>query len=53
MLYVLLPYGGMRFFDWLERYGMFVILILVALNVLPYLMQPFMDLIIGIIGLGL
>ena len=53
VLYVLLPYGGMRFFDWLERYGMFVILILVALNVLPYLMQPFMDLIIGIIGLGL
>ena len=53
LLYVMLPTGGMRFFDMLERYGMFVILILVATNVLQYLMLPFMELIISLIGLGL
>lgn len=53
VLYVMLPPDGMRFFDLLERYGMFVIIILIACNVLPYLMQPIMSLIISIIGLGL
>lgn len=53
LLYVLLPPSGMRFFDLLERYGMIVILILVATNVLQYMMVPFMELIIRLIGLGL
>lgn len=53
VLYVLLPPGGMRFFDMLERYGMLVIVVLIVTNVLPYLMQPIMKLIIGFIGVGL
>jgi len=53
VLYVLLPPGGMKFFDMLERYGMLVIIVLIATNVLPYLMRPIMGLIIDFIGMGL
>ncbi len=53
LLYVLLPYEGMKFFDMLEKYGMLIVLVLIAANVLPYIMHPFMELIIRIIGLGL
>ncbi len=53
VLYVLLPQGGQRLFDQLERYGTLIILILVVTDVLPYLMHPYMELIINLIGLGL
>lgn len=42
ILYVLMPREWMRYYFMLERYGIFIILILLALGVLPYLMRPIM-----------
>lgn len=40
VLYVLLPYKWMGFYEKLERYGMIIILALMMLNILPVLMSP-------------
>lgn len=40
ILYVLLPYRYMNVYYFLEQYGMFIILGLMLLNVLPALMSP-------------
>jgi Zn-dependent protease len=53
ILYVLLPYKWMKYYYWLERYGMFILLALMVVNVLPVLMRPYMALILKFIGLGL
>lgn len=44
ILYVLLPPRFLRGFFWLERYGMFVLMALVLLNVIPLIMRPFVRL---------
>ncbi|MDO5116212.1 MAG: site-2 protease family protein [Synergistaceae bacterium] len=51
ILYVLLPYGWMKYYFWLERYGMFVIVGLLVLGVFPYIMQPIMSLLFSLIML--
>ncbi len=40
LLYVFLPGRWLQGFFWLERYGMFVLMALLALGVLPALMSP-------------
>lgn len=40
ILYALLPYKYMHVYYWLERYGMFIILGLMLVGVLPMLMSP-------------
>lgn len=52
VLYVLLPYDWLKYYYFLERYGMLIILILIMLNVLPALMRPFTAIILRLIGLG-
>jgi len=52
ILYVLLPYKWMKYYYWLERYGMFILLGLMVINVLPLLMRPYMALILKLIGIG-
>ena len=49
ILYVLLPYKYMHIYYTLEKYGMFVILGLIVLGVIPVLMNPLMTLILSII----
>lgn len=49
VLYVFLPYKWMNVYYTLERYGMFVLLGLMMLGVLPMLMNPFTRLILGVI----
>lgn len=49
ILYVLLPYQWMKYYYWLERYGMIVIVVLLVTNVLPYMMQPIMSLLFRIV----
>ena len=49
VLYVFLPYKWMNVYYTLERYGMFILLGLMMLGVLPMLMSPFTRLILGII----
>ncbi len=40
LLYVFLPGRWLQGFFWLERYGMFVLMALLALGILPALMSP-------------
>ncbi|MEG1602102.1 MAG: site-2 protease family protein [Cloacibacillus sp.] len=49
ILYVLLPYQWMKYYYWLERYGMIVIVALLVTDVLPYLMQPIMSVLFRIV----
>ena len=49
ILYVLLPYQWMKYYYWLERYGMFVIVGLLVLGVFPYIMRPIMALLFSIL----
>lgn len=49
VLYVFLPYKWMNVYFTLERYGMFILLGLMMIGVLPMLMRPFMALILGVI----
>lgn len=49
VLYVLLPYKYMNVYYTMERYGMFVIVALMVLGVIPMLMSPLMSLILNII----
>ncbi|MDD4159799.1 MAG: site-2 protease family protein [Synergistaceae bacterium] len=49
VLYVMLPYKYMNIYYTLERYGMFVIVALMILGVIPVLMSPLMRLILNII----
>ena len=42
ILYVLLPYQCMKYYYWLERYGMFVVVGLLVLGIFPYIMYPIM-----------
>jgi Zn-dependent protease len=49
VLYVLLPYRYMNVYYTLERYGMFIIVALMLLGVVPALMSPLMSLILTII----
>ncbi|MCR5336022.1 MAG: site-2 protease family protein [Synergistes sp.] len=44
ILYVLLPPSCMKYYFWLERYGMAVILVLLIIGVFPYIMQPILQL---------
>ena len=49
ILYVLLPYQWMKYYYWLERYGMFVIVGLLVMGVFPYIMRPIMALLFHIL----
>lgn len=49
ILYVLLPYQCMRFYYWLERYGMLIIVALLVAGIFPYIMQPIMNLLMFIV----
>lgn len=49
ILYVLLPYRFMNIYYFLERYGMFIILGLTLIGVLPMLMAPITGLIIRMV----
>lgn len=49
ILYVLLPYQWMKYYYWMERYGMVIVVVLLVSNVLPYLMQPIMSMLFRII----
>ena len=49
VLYVFLPYKYMNAYYNLERYGMFILLGLMLLGLLPYIMRPFMALILNLI----
>ena len=49
VLYVMLPYKYMHIYYTLERYGMFVIVALMILGVIPVLMNPLMRLILNVI----
>lgn len=49
ILYALLPYKYLNAYYWLERYGVFVIMLLVLSNVLPMLMSPVIEVILRII----
>lgn len=49
VLYVMLPYKYLNVYYTLERYGMFVIVALMILGVIPVLMSPIMSLILNII----
>jgi len=49
VLYVFLPYKYMNAYYTLERYGMFILLGLMLLGLLPLIMRPFMALILGLI----
>ena len=49
ILYVLLPPSCLKYYFWLERYGMIIILALIVLNVFPYLMQPIMSLLLRLL----
>ncbi|MEG1501916.1 MAG: site-2 protease family protein [Synergistaceae bacterium] len=49
ILYVFLPYKWMDFYYKLEQYGMFIIMGLIMLNVLPILMTPLQSLILYLI----
>lgn len=42
ILYVLLPYQWMKYYYWLERYGMLIVVVLLVTGVLPSLMRPIM-----------
>lgn len=39
----------MKYYYWLERYGMFVIVGLLVLGVFPYIMRPIMALLFSIL----
>jgi len=49
VLYVMLPYKYLNVYYTMERYGMFVIVGLMILGVIPVLMSPLMRLILNII----
>ncbi len=49
VLYVFLPYKYMNVYYTLEHYGMFILLGLMLLGLLPLIMRPFMSLILGLI----
>ncbi|NLV82645.1 MAG: site-2 protease family protein [Synergistaceae bacterium] len=49
VLYVLLPYKWLHIYHSLERYGMFIILGLIAFGILPRIMDPAMRLVLSII----
>ncbi|MPN10764.1 hypothetical protein SDC9_158061 [bioreactor metagenome] len=49
VLYVMLPYKYLHVYYTLEKYGMFVIVALMILGVIPVLMSPIMNLILSII----
>lgn len=49
VLYVFLPYKWMEVYYLLERYGMFILMGLMLLGVLPILMQPFFEILVRII----
>lgn len=45
VLYILLPPQFVRYYYWLERYGMIIIFALIALNIFPVFMSPIWSLI--------
>ena len=49
ILYVFLPYKYMEIYYSLERYGMLVLIGLMAFGLLPVIMRPLMTLILGVI----
>lgn len=49
ILYVLLPYQWMKYYYWLERYGMIVIVVLLVTDILPRIMSPIMALLFRIV----
>ena len=49
ILYVLLPYQCMKYYYWLERYGMFVVVGLLVLGIFPYIMYPIMTVLFHIV----
>lgn len=49
ILYVLLPPSCMKYYFWLERYGMLIILALIVLNVFPYIMQPMISILLRLL----
>ena len=46
---VLLPYQCMKYYYWLERYGMFVVVGLLVLGIFPYIMYPIMTVLFHIV----
>ncbi|MDR1885515.1 MAG: site-2 protease family protein, partial [Synergistaceae bacterium] len=49
ILSVVIPSSMLRGYFFLERYGMFIILILVFTNILPVIMQPIMRFILRLL----
>lgn len=53
VLYVFLPYNSLHIYYTLERYGMFIILGLMLLGILPMLMSPIFSFFLHLVSWGL